>query len=151
MSVVSALFENTKLVSQEDSEKEFREAVIWDELMRAMPIKEEFEQFLKSDTAQAMYDKGIITEANSVVVLSKLDDLSRRTKSAAIYLAQQKNDILWKQWKKHKAKEKALEEKMEAKYGMLASKTALKAQKEYIKEVPNAFRRRVTIAPLKKA
>jgi hypothetical protein len=146
-----ALFEHTRIQTEEDNEKAIKEAMVWEELAMAMPIKEEFEQFLESDVAKAMFDKGIITEANSVVVLSKLDDLSRRTKSAAIYLAQQKNDPLWKQWKKHKEKEKSLEEKMEAKYGTLASRAAVKAQKEYIKEVPNAFRRRVTIAPLKKA
>ena len=69
------LFENTKIASQEKSEQELREAVIWEELMLAMTIKEEFEQFLRSDVARAMFENGIITEANSVVVLSKLDEI----------------------------------------------------------------------------
>ena len=143
------LFEHTRIMSQEKSEQELREAVIWEELMLAMPIKEEFEQFLRSDVARAMFENGIITEANSVVVLSKLDDLSRRTKMAALQLAREKNDPLWKQYQKHKEKERFLEEKIANKYGSLASKNAIKAQKEYIKEVPNAFRRRVSVAPLK--
>lgn len=150
MSIASALFENTKLVSQEDSEKEFREAVIWDELMRAMPIKEEMEQFLRSDYAQVMFENGYITEANSVVVLSKLDDLSRRTKMAAIQLAKDKNDPLYKQYYKHKEKERALEEKIMAKYGMIGEKNAKIAQKEYLRAIPNAFTRRVSVAPLVK-
>lgn len=148
--ISDALFECTKLSSQEDNERNFREAVIWDELMRAMPIKEEMEQFLKSDTAQALFEAGYLTEANSVVVLSKMDDLTRRTKMAAIELAKIKNDPLYLQYQKHKAKERAIEAKLAEKYGALAERKAKKAQKEYLTVVPNAFKRRVSVAPLKK-
>lgn len=145
----SSLFENTRMLTEEEREQQFREACIWEEVTLACGGREEeVRQFLCSDEAKAMMECGYITEANSVVVLSKLDDLSRRTKLAAFEFHKNKNSGYWKKYSKIKALERELEDKMMASAPM-AEKQAKKAQKEYIKLVPNAFRRRVTVAPLK--
>lgn len=143
----SASFEETTLANT-NSANEFREAVILDELCNKIIVTEEdAKEFLGSEEFKVMCETGILTEAlATTVVMSKLDDLSRRTKLAAMQLARDNDDALYKKYIKHKAAERELEDAMMKKYKSGATKDAKMAQKEYIKLIPNAFRKRVTIS-----
>lgn len=126
---------------------EYRESVILDELCQTFTTQEQANQFLQSPEFKAMCEAGILTEAlSTTVVMSKFDDLTRRTKLAALQLAKDSGDADYDRYLTFKQKERELEDKMMKRYSTMASREAKKAQKDYIKEVPNAFRRRVTIA-----
>lgn len=69
----------------------------------------------------------------TLVRLSKIDDLERRTTMAAMRIAMEKKDPLFDKLAKNRVKEKELLSAIKAKYGHLASKNAKIAQAKYIK------------------
>ena len=75
-------------------------------------------------------------------LLTKTDDLDRRSSIAALQMAREKNEPLWTQLVKVQAKRKELLSKIKTKYSGKAQKAAIAGQKEYIKtmrKVPKSF------------
>jgi hypothetical protein len=83
----------------------------------------------------ALLEKKNITNRKTLVRLNKNDDISRRTTMAALQLARDNNDPLWKALKTNRIRERQLLAKIEKKYGSRASKVARVGQKEYLKNV----------------
>lgn len=102
--------------------------------------EEEIKEFLKSERCKALEEAGVIGR-KTIVRLSKIDDLSRRTKIACFQLAKEKNDPLWTQLVKNRVKEKELISKLKQKYGNAGRRNAITGQKALIKAVPNIFTR----------
>ena len=76
------------------------------------------------------------------VRLSKMDDLDRRSTMAALQLAREANDPLWKKLTIVQAKRKELIAKIKQKYSSKSHRVAMVGQKEYIKtmrKVPRSF------------
>lgn len=96
-------------------------------------------EFLEGE-GKALEEAGIIGK-NTMVRLSKADDLSRRIKMAAIQIAQDNGDNLWKQWDTFTQKKNELEAKILQKYNMTANKMARVGQKSYLKthRISNTF------------
>lgn len=69
---------------------------------------------------------------NTLVRLSKKDDLERRTSMANIQLAKEKNDILWRKLVKNRQQKHALIDAIDKKYGSKGQRVAKQAQKEYL-------------------
>lgn len=95
--------------------------------------------FLEGE-GKALCEAGIIGK-NTMVRLSKADDLTRRVKMAAIQIAQNNNDSLWKMWDTYTDKKNEVEAKILQKYTMTASKMARVGQKDYLKthRISNTF------------
>ena len=96
-------------------------------------------EFLEGE-GKALCEAGIIGK-NTMVRLSKADDLSRRIKMAALQVAQDNGDNLWKQWDTFTQKKNEIEAKILQKYNMTASKLARVGQKDYLKthRISNTF------------
>lgn len=98
----------------------------------------QLKSFVESEECQAMLEKKMITR-KTLVRLSKNDDLARRKKMAAYQLAKEKNDPLWDKLVAVRVKERALIDKIVAKYGSKAERAAKVGQKEYLhKRLPAA-------------
>ena len=88
--------------------------------------------FLESDLCEALITEGKMRK-NTIVMLSKRDDQSRRNKIIAMNMAKQANDPLWEKLKKNRAIERKLLGQVMKKYGRKAQKVAKKEQKDWIK------------------
>lgn len=88
--------------------------------------------FLESDLCAQLVTEGKMRK-NTIVMLSKKDDMSRRTKMLAMNAAKEADDPLWKKLKKNREIERELLIKIMRKYGRTALKTAKNDQKDWIK------------------
>lgn len=109
------------------------EAFLIDDLSRM--DSDQLQELCKPGGAiDAFVEAGILKSKNTIVRLSKKDDIERRRTMAAMQIARDKNDPLWAQLAKNRVKEKELLEKIVQKYGLQAEKTAKIGQKEYLKK-----------------
>lgn len=69
---------------------------------------------------------------NTLVKLSKKDDLSRRETMASMQMAKDNNDALWKKYVIYTQKRNEYKAKMKQKYGNKATKVAKTAQNEFL-------------------
>jgi hypothetical protein len=93
---------------------------------------EQLKTFLESDLCEALITEGRMRK-NTIVMLSKRDDQSRRNKIIAMNMAKEANDPLWHKLKKNRVIERNLLGKIMQKYGRKAKKTAKVQQKDWIK------------------
>lgn len=93
---------------------------------------EKLKQFLVSEDCKALQEAGIIGK-NTMVRLSKADDLTRRIKMAALQSAKDNGDSLWKLWDTYTSKKNEVEAKILQKYNFTASKLGRIGQKSYLK------------------
>lgn len=98
----------------------------------AMLTPEQFKAFTESEECQAMVEKGLIGR-NTLVRLSKNDDLTRRTKMAAFQIAKEKNDPLWEKLVKNRIKERQLISQIVKKYGNKGQRAAKVGQRDYLR------------------
>lgn len=103
----------------------------------AMP-EEERKQYLESDEVQSALEAGVIGK-RTIVRLSKMDDLSRRIKLAALQKAKEDNASEWTLLKKNRVMERKLLGKIMQKYSMRVKQDAVKSQRALLKVTPNAF------------
>ena len=92
-----------------------------------------------------MLESGDIS-TGSVMYLSKIDDLTRRTNVAALQMSRSAGDSLYTEFEKIMKKKDDILAKIYRKYAVQDKKDAKTAQREFIKKVPNRFRRRITIS-----
>lgn len=92
-------------------------------------------QLLESTEVKALIEKGLIGR-KTMVKLSKLDDLERRTGMAGIQMAKENNDVLYDQLIKNRIKERKLLNAIDRKYASKASRVAKASQKTYIAANP---------------
>lgn len=97
----------------------------------AMLTPEQFKAFTESEECQAMLEKRLVGR-NTLVRLSKNDDLTRRTKMAAFQVAKEKNDPLWEKLVKNRIKERQLIGAIVKKYGTKAQRAAKVGQRQYL-------------------
>jgi len=121
------------------------ESFLYDDLCRLN--EEEIKEFLASDERKALEEAGVLGK-RTIVRLSKQDELSRRTKVASLQLAKEKNDPLWNALVKVRIKEREYLNKLYSKYGIVGKRTAISAQREYLKKTPNYFTRPLTAKTL---
>ena len=117
-----------------DSQREILENFLYEDAMRYLSESERIE-FANSSEAAALIEEGAIGK-NTVVRLSREDDLSRRIKIVALQMAREDEDVLWDQLAKNRVREKELLGKIVKKYGPKAGKEAKVAQKSYLKLNP---------------
>lgn len=121
------IFANQNSINESMSELELKnpyelaEAMILDEL--SFLTDEEKEQFAVSETCTELINEGLL-KRQSVVRLTKNDDLSRRTKLAAFNIAKDRDDPLWGMLVKNRVKERALIGKIMQKYKSQAERVA---------------------------
>jgi hypothetical protein len=120
------------------NEEEF-ENINMDELMEEFMFiefsqlpDEKLQQFLVSEDCKMLCEAGLIGK-NTMVRLSKSDDLSRRIKMAALQSAKDNNDNLWKLWDNFTEKKNDVEAKILQKYNTTATKLGRIGQKSYLK------------------
>ncbi len=131
---------NTILLENDLNQSELLESYIYDEISKLSP--ETIQEFVQSEQAQAMLEKGMIGK-KTLVKLSKIDDLERRTGMAALQIAKDKGDYLFDQLAKIRMKEKEILDKIYAKYEMQAAKAAKIGQKNYLQgKIPVGFMRK---------
>lgn len=82
----------------------------------------------------------------TIVKLNKNDDLSRRTSQAAIVIAGEKNDPLFKKLTLNRMQEKKLLKAIKMKYKTQAIKAAKESQRDYVKDVNKS--KMMTVADL---
>lgn len=128
----SSFDDDIKLSS--DSQRELIENFLYEDAMRLL-TEAERKEFCNSSEAAALIQEGAIGK-NTIVRLSKEDDLSRRIKVVALQMAREDEDTLWDQLYKNRLREKELLAKIVKKFGPKASKEAVKAQKAYLKLNP---------------
>ena len=116
----------------EDAEMELREMFIYDELCQELNTDELRKEFFESELPEAMEEAGIVSK-KTLVRLSKKDDLSRRKKMVVFQMAKEANDPLYAQLVKLRKKERTIIGKLYMKYSARATKTAMKSQKDYLK------------------
>ena len=114
---------------------------IFDELS-GLP-DERKQEFINSNEAAQMIEEGLIGK-NTLVRLSKTDDLSRRIKLAALQIAEDKEDKLFEKWQYFRSKVKEYEDKIADKYSMKSTRMAKIAQRDYLKnnKISSAFMRK---------
>lgn len=116
-----------------------QESFIYDELSQLSSDK--IQEFVNSNEAQVMVEKGLIGR-KTLVRLSKKDDVKRRTGMANIQLAKDRNDILYKQLIKTRERERDLLRKIDAKYENIGERIAKTAQATFLKnKIPKAYMR----------
>ena len=91
----------------------------------------QFKAFTESEECQAMLEKRLVGR-NTLVRLSKNDDLTRRTKMAAFQIAKEKDDPLWQKLVKNRIKERQLIAAIVKKYGMKGQRAAKVGQRQYL-------------------
>jgi hypothetical protein len=129
------LFNNTKteeniMEMELQNPNELAEAMILDEL--SFLTDDQKEEFAVSEVCTELIEEGLL-KRQSVVRLTRNDDLSRRMKLAAFQLAKERQDPLWSMLVKNRVKERALIGKIMQKYRGQAGKAAKVSQKTYIK------------------
>lgn len=131
---------NSKIEGELQNPGELLESYIYDEISK-LP-QETIQEFCNSEQAEAMLEAGMISK-KTLVRLSKLDDLERRTGMAALQIAKDKGDVLFDQLTKVRIKEKEILEKINRKYELQATKAAKIGQKDYLKnKIPVGFMRK---------
>lgn len=80
-----------------------------------------------------LLEKKNITNRKTLVRLNKNDDLARRSTMAAMQIAKDKNDTLWKALVKNRIQERKLLRAIKKKYGNPAKKLAKIAQNNYMR------------------
>jgi len=85
--------------------------------------------------ADALYEAKVFKNKKTIVRLSKQSDLERREMMAAMQLAREAKDPLWTKLHLNRIKEKELLNKISAKYGAKAKKSAIIGQKNYVKKM----------------
>ena len=93
---------------------------------------EEMKAFLESDLCEELVTEGKMRR-NTIVLLSKQDDQSRRNKIIAMQMAKENRDPLWEKLRKNRVIERNLLGKIMKKYGRKAQKVAKAQQKDWIK------------------
>lgn len=96
--------------------------------------------YLQTDEVKAALEAGVIGK-RTIVRLSKMDDLSRRIKLAALQKAKEENAAEWTQLKKNRIMERKLLGKIMQRYGTRVRTSAQKSQRALLKVTPNAFTR----------
>lgn len=79
---------------------------------------------------------------NTIVRMSKTDDLDRRTMLVAMQMAKEAGAAEWEKLVKNRIIEKELLSKIKTRFGHQAERVAIAAQKEYVKnvrKVPSSF------------
>lgn len=110
-----------------------KEAMLYDDML--MMTHEQRQMFINSDELHALQEAGLTSAIgkNTIVKLSKGDDIERRIGQASLNIAREKNDSLWVQLMQNRRKEKKLLNQIKKKYSTQAERVAKKAQKEYLK------------------
>lgn len=130
----------TSILENDLNQSELLESYIYDEISKLSP--ETIQEFVQSEQAQAMLEKGMIGK-KTLVKLSKVDDLERRTGMAALQIAKDKGDYLFDQLAKVRLKERELLDKIFAKYEAQATRAAKIGQRDYLKgKIPVGFMRK---------
>ena len=83
-------------------------------------------------TGEALLEAKVLSTKRSLVRLSKQSDLNRRKIIAAIQMAKAKNDPLYTKLVKYQILRKQIRQRIVDKYGNMASRIAIKGQKQYI-------------------
>lgn len=130
MGIFTSDFSSNSIDQELKNPNELLEAYIADELSFAP--EEKLQEFVNSPEADAMIEAGLITR-KTLMRLSKNDDLTRRTKIAALQLAKEANDPLYKKYVKAHMMKRQLAEKILTKYSTKATKSARLGQRAYIK------------------
>lgn len=112
---------------------------IFESTVMALP-DEERKNYLEGDEVKAALEAGVIGK-RTIVRLSKVDDLSRRIKLAALQKAKEDNAAEWAQLKLNRVKERKLLNRIMAKYSTRVRNDAVKAQRALLKVTPNLFTR----------
>ena len=112
---------------------------IFESAVMALP-DEERKNYLESDEVKAALEAGVVGK-RTIVRLSKVDDLSRRIKLAALQKAKEDNAAEWAQLKKNRVKERQLLNRIMTKYSTRVRNDAVKAQRALLKVTPNLFTR----------
>lgn len=126
-----SIIEDCELVNP----NELLEQFIYDEVSR-MPDAER-KAWLESDQCRLLQEKGIFRR-NTLVKLSKTDDLDRRIGMAALKIAKDKNDPLFQKLAKNRIKERELLDAINAKYASQAERAAKVSQREWMKTARQA-------------
>lgn len=106
------------------------EAFIYDEIVgQSDSVKK---AFLESEECAVLEAKKLISR-KTIVRLNKNDDITRRTTMAAMQIAKEKNDPLWKKLVLNRVKERQLLSAIRTKYGSKAVVAAKAGQREYLK------------------
>lgn len=108
-----------------------QEAFIYNELNNRL-TDEEKKEFINTESAQMLMNEGLIGR-NTLVRLSKNDDLSRRITMSAYQLAKEQKDPLWDKLVKNRVMERKLINQIRTKYNGKSARAAKVAQKEYLK------------------
>lgn len=90
-----------------------------------------------AEKMELLENADVLMEANkisrkTIIKLNKNDDLTRRTGMAALQLAKDNNDALWKKLVKNRIMERKLLAAIKKKYANKASIAAKKGQKMYV-------------------
>ena len=112
---------------------------IFESAVASMPEEDRL-AYLQTDEVKAALEAGVIGK-RTVVRLSKMDDLSRRIKLAALQKAKEENAAEWKQLKLNRVKERMLLNKIMTRFGTRVRTSAQKSQRALLKVTPNAFTR----------
>lgn len=112
---------------------------IFESAVASMP-EEDRNAYLQTDEVKAALEAGVIGK-RTIVRLSKMDDLSRRIKLAALQKAKEENAAEWKQLRLNRIKERQLLNKIMARFGTRVRTSAQKSQRALLKVTPNAFTR----------
>lgn len=116
--------------------QDFRENVFYMEA--SMLPDAERQMVLEDSNIEALVEKSLIGR-NTMVRLSKLDDLERRTGMATIQLAKEMNHPLYAELVKIRVKEKKILRTLDKQIGPKAARVAKADQKSYLKTVPIGF------------
>lgn len=82
---------------------------------------------------EALLEAKVLSNKRTMVRLSKQSDLERRKIITAIQMAKSRKDPLYDKLVKYQVLRKQVRAKIVAKYGNMAGRTAVKAQKAYVK------------------
>lgn len=97
-------------------------------------------QFLESAECKALQEAGVLGK-KTIVRMTKVDDLSRRIKLAALQKAKEDRDPNYLMLKKVIAKKKDLSSKIMSKYASRVKNDAIKSQRALMKISPSYFTR----------
>lgn len=138
MGIIASFNESSQM--SETSMKALIESFLLDDLSRLNEVQ--IAEFCAPGGAGEALVEAKVLGKNTMVRLSKTDDLERRITMTAMQMARDNNDPLFEKLALNRVKEKELLQKIRGKYGMKAEKEAKIAQKEYIKtmkKVPSSF------------
>ena len=120
------------------------EAFILDEFLHMN--ENDRQAYLESDEFIALTEAGVVNKRakNAMVRLGKAADLERRKNVAAVQMAREKGDPLWKRFTEYRKKMKDLAEQIHNKYGKQVLQDVTKAQRRLIHLNPRAFKMMAT-------